>query len=205
MASIIVSFLSIISILLVAASLFMDKQTELFQLAIYYDWAFCLVFIIDFLIQLIKADNKKRYLINEGGIVDLIGSVPIILEIRFLRFFRVFRIFRAFKSYKTVRMFLMGNRQNAVYSVIFMVITFVIIATSFAVLQLEQEVGNIQTAQDTVWWAFIKITTVGYGDYYPVTSEGKFFASILIFNGFIAFGTIISFINTTLNNLGKSA
>jgi voltage-gated potassium channel len=91
-----------------------------------------------------------------------------------------------------------------VYATIFIVISFIIVSTSFAVLYLEQETGNIQTAQDTIWWAFITVTTVGYGDYYPVTSQGKFFASILIFNGFVAFGTIISYINTTLSNLGKN-
>jgi voltage-gated potassium channel len=196
-------FFSLISILVVIASLFMEKGSELFQLAVYYDWAFCTVFILDFLVQFIKAKSKKEYLVNKGGLIDLVGSVPIIMEIRFLRFFRIFRVFRAFKSYKIARDFIRVNRQNAIYTAVFIVITFFIIATSFAVLYLEQDAGNIQTAQDTIWWTFITVTTVGYGDYYPITAGGKFFASILIFNGFIAFGTLISFINTTFSNLGK--
>ena len=203
MMPVIVSFFSLISIMVVIASLFMEKGSELFQLAVYYDWAFCTVFILDFLVQFIKAKSKKEYLVNKGGLIDLVGSVPIIMEIRFLRFFRIFRVFRFFKSYQTIKVFLMTNRQSAIYAAIFIIISFVIIATSFMVLYLEQNVGNIQTAQDTVWWAFITVTTVGYGDYYPITTGGKFFASILIFNGFIAFGTLISFINTTFSNLGK--
>ncbi|MCC5923243.1 MAG: two pore domain potassium channel family protein [Crocinitomicaceae bacterium] len=195
---IIISFFSIISIILVIASFFMDKNSEVFQLAVYYDWAFCILFIFDFFIRLIKADNLKKYLLKDGGLLDLAGSVPVIMEVRLLRFFRLFRLFRALKSYRLTRLFFLSSPHNAIYAAIFIVITFVIISTSFAVLYLEQATGNIKTAEDTIWWAFITVTTVGYGDYYPITSQGKFFASILIFNGFIAFGTLISFINTSL-------
>jgi voltage-gated potassium channel len=181
----------------------MEESSELYTLATYYDWVFCLVFFIDFLIHLLTTKDKRGYLLREGGLFDLLGSVPVIMEIRYLRFFRVFRLLRALKSYQEIRLFVLSNLQNAVYATIFIVISFIIVSTSFAVLYLEQETGNIQTAQDTIWWAFITVTTVGYGDYYPVTSQGKFFASILIFNGFVAFGTIISYINTTLSNLGK--
>jgi voltage-gated potassium channel len=200
---IIISFFSVISILLVGFSFFLDEKSELYVLAHYYDLAFCLIFFGDFLIHFFTAKNKTKYFFREGGLLDLLGSIPVISELRFLRIFRVFRLVRAIRSYHEIRIFLISNLQNAVYASIFIVITFVIIATSFAVLHLEHEVGNIKTAQDTVWWAFITVTTVGYGDYYPITSEGKFFASILIFNGFVAFGTIISFINTTLSSLGK--
>jgi voltage-gated potassium channel len=200
---IVISFFSVISIFLVGFSFIMDETSELYVLAHYYDLAFCLIFFVDFLIHLLTKKDKRVFLFREGGLFDLLGSIPVIMEIRFLRAFRVFRLLRALKSYREIRLFVLSNLQNAVYASIFIVITFVIISTSFAVLHLEHEVGNIKTAQDTIWWAFITVTTVGYGDYYPITSEGKFFASILIFNGFVAFGTIISFINTTLSGLGK--
>lgn len=189
--------------LLVGFSFMLDSTSELHILAHYYDSAFCVIFLFDFVVQLISTKDKKRYFIHKGGILDLLGSIPVIAEIRFLRLFRVFRLVRAFRSYREIRLFLLSNLQQAVYASIFIIITFVIITTSFVVLYLEQDLGNIKTAEDTVWWAFITVTTVGYGDYYPVTSEGKFFASILIFNGFVAFGTIISFINTQLTNLGQ--
>jgi voltage-gated potassium channel len=80
-------------------------------------------------------------------------------------------------------------------------ITFIIVSTSFLVLYLEKGVGNIQTAEDTLWWAYITVTTVGYGDYYPVTIPGKGVASVLIFTGFIAFGTIISYVNDRLSKI----
>lgn len=54
--------------------------------------------------------------------------------------------------------------------------------------------GNITTAEDALWWSFITITTVGYGDFYPVTNIGKLIAFILIVCGIATFGTTISYI-----------
>jgi hypothetical protein len=69
------------------------------------------------------------------------------------------------------------------------------------VLYLEKDVGNIKTAEDALWWSYITITTVGYGDFYPVTNLGKLSASILILNGIAIFGAIISYINERVNTI----
>lgn len=199
---IIISFFSIISVMVVVLSFNIEKDSELYRLAYFYDFAFCLVFFSDFLFQISQAKSKKEYFFKQGGIFDLLSSVPVLFEIRMLRLFRLFRLIRGARSYHEVRMFMMSNIQNMVYTIIFLVITSVIISTSFFVLYFEQDTGNINTAKDTIWWAFITVTTVGYGDYYPITDGGKIAAAILIFNGFIAFGTIISFINTKLSDLG---
>ena len=66
---------------------------------------------------------------------------------------------------------------------------------SVAILQFENGTeANIQTADDAVWWAFATITTVGYGDRYPTTGEGRLVAVLLMSAGFGLFGTFSAFL-----------
>lgn len=91
--------------------------------------------------------------------------------------------------------FVKVNKAASLYGfVVFVVFTSLILSTT-AVLFFEKDVGNITTAEEALWWSFITITTVGYGDFYPVTLIGKLITSFLIVCGIISFGTVISFIN----------
>lgn len=70
-----------------------------------------------------------------------------------------------------------------------------IIFSSIIILQVEKAPGsNIFTAGDALWWAFVTITTVGYGDLYPVTLEGRLVAVILMTTGVGLFGTFTAFV-----------
>lgn len=129
------------------------------------------------------------------GWLDLLSSIPVIHELRFARAFRVFRVFRIFKSYKILVNFLKSNKKESFYGFSVMFIILSIITSSFLVLYFEHESGNITTAEETLWWSFVTITTVGYGDLYPVTTIGRIFASILIITGIFGFGAVISYLN----------
>ncbi|HUP59660.1 MAG TPA: potassium channel family protein [Thermoanaerobaculia bacterium] len=66
-----------------------------------------------------------------------------------------------------------------------------IVGTSAAILRFEDlPDSNIRTADDAVWWAFTTITTVGYGDRYPLSGEGRFIAAILMTAGVGLFGAL---------------
>ena len=74
-------------------------------------------------------------------------------------------------------------------------LSLLIVFCSVAVLHFEVDRdSNIKTAEDAIWWAFATITTVGYGDRYPVTSEGRFAAAILMTAGVGLFGTFSGFL-----------
>lgn len=99
--------------------------------------------------------------------------------------------------------FIITNKKASLYGLIVFISTMILILSSTMVLYLEQEVGNIKTAEDALWWSYITITTVGYGDYYPVTNPGKLAASILILNGIAIFGAIVSYITDKVNTVKK--
>jgi len=66
-----------------------------------------------------------------------------------------------------------------------------IAVSSISILHFESAVdGNIKTAEDAVWWSVVTITTVGYGDKYPITTEGRILATILMTAGIGLFGAI---------------
>jgi len=194
----VIGVFSLFSIGLLVISFFVEHPSELYRLLNYFDFAFCGLFLYDFFVELYKSDNRSKYFFTYGWL-DLLSSIPVIHEFRFVRIFRVFRIVRLIKSYNQFRLFIKYEQKSTIYALILILITFIIITTSFLVLYLEKDIGNITTAENTLWWAYITVTTVGYGDYFPVTLGGKAVASILIFTGFIAFGTVISFVNDKLS------
>jgi voltage-gated potassium channel len=70
-----------------------------------------------------------------------------------------------------------------------------IIFSSIAILQVETDPNsNIKNAEDAIWWSFVTITTVGYGDKFPVTTEGRIIAAFLMTVGVGLFGTFTGFV-----------
>lgn len=191
---------SIFSIGLLTYSFFLSYESQVYRLITYYDFALCLYFLYDFLKQIFSEKNKWRYFYTVGWL-DLISSIPVITEFRVLRFIRVIRVIKIIRSIRTLIRFISQNKKESLFGFIVFLVVVSIVITSTAVLYFEKDVGNITTAEDTLWWTFITITTVGYGDYYPVTGFGKLAASFLIATGIGFFGAVISFVTDKVNSI----
>lgn len=194
---------SLFSIVILAVSLFLPLNSEINRLLLYFDFVLCLFFIYDFFKQLYQAEHKWKYLYTNGWL-DLLSSIPIITETRLFRFFRIVRIFRIIKSigsFKAIVNFIKDEVKESIFGLlIFIQITGIFIIT-LLVLYIEKDAGNIKTAEDALWWTFVTITTVGYGDHYPVTNIGRFLAVILTILGIVSFGALISYINSLFRRL----
>jgi voltage-gated potassium channel len=173
---------------------FIPSDSEIYQLISYFDFILCFVFLLDFITQFFKAKNKWKYFYTVGWL-DLLSSIPIVYEFRFIRLFRVFRVLRIIKSTRLLIAFIRRNKATSLYGFIVFTAFVTLVITTTAILYIEKDVGNIKTAEDALWWSFITITTVGYGDFYPVTGLGKLLASLLIFCGIASFGAVISYVN----------
>lgn len=186
--NIVIMLLSIFSILLLSVTFFIPSDSEVYRLITYFDFILCGIFLVDFFRQLYEAEDKWRYFYTVGWL-DLASSIPVVSELRYVRIFRIFRIFRIIKSIKLLVTFIRQNQASSLYGfVVFVAFTTLVLATT-AVLYVEQHVGNITTAEDALWWSFVTITTVGYGDFYPVTNIGKLISFVLIVCGIASFGT----------------
>jgi voltage-gated potassium channel len=147
---------------------------------------------LDFLRSLSRAPDKLRYL-DTWGWLDLAASIPAVHALRLGRLGRVVRILRVLRVIKAGRVLveaLSTRRRESPGWAALLVSILVVFTAAIAMLQLEREVGNIQSAEDALWWALTTITTVGYGDRYPVTTEGRMVAVGLMAVGVGLIGTL---------------
>ena len=189
-------FLSIYVLIVLVFESFFRLPAETQKLLDYIDIFVCLFFFSDFTTGFIKANNKLSYM--KWGWIDLVSSIPMVGVFRAGRVFRLIRLLRIVRAFKNIHQFLDYIFRNKAKGTLTMVGVFafmLIIFSSIAILQVEDNPqSNIKTAEDAIWWSYVTITTVGYGDKFPVTMEGRMIASILMLAGISLFGTFTAYI-----------
>lgn len=156
----------------------------------------CLVFIGDFIFNVLTAGNKLRYL--KWGWIDLLSSIPNVQILRWgraARVIRILRILRGVRSTKLILKILFANRSKGTFASVAMISFVLVVFSSIAILDCETlPESNIKTASDALWWSFVTITTVGYGDFYPTTMLGRIIAAALMTAGVGLFGTFTAYV-----------
>jgi len=180
--------ISVIALGVLAADGFIDADSEVGRVLHYADLLLCALFFADFLHCFAKAENKKRYMLTWGWL-DLISSIPAVGPLRWGRAVRLVRVLRVLRGIRSVRIFvrliLERRRQSAGLAALLATIL-VVGVSSILILKLEDAAGaeaNLHTAEDAIWWSVVTMTTVGYGDHYPVTAGGRVVAALVIFAG----------------------
>lgn len=190
--------LSVISITLQSFDDLAEKYNTLFSI---FETVTVFVFTVEYLLRIWTADilfpNEKhpriRYLISFMAIIDLLAILPFYLpffsaDLRFLRMIRLFRLFRLLRVFKFGRYFdafqtiIQVIRESASQLVISIVLCmFVMLFSAIVMYTVENPVQPDQFPNviASLWWAICTLTTVGYGDVYPVTAIGRFFAAVI--------------------------
>jgi len=159
------------------------------------DGVVTLIFLIDFAQRLLGAPNRRRYFLRERGFLDLLGSLPYLKVFRIFRVLRVLRLLRTYGLRALLRWFLDHRAQGALYVVLTLAIV-VLECSALVILPLEDRSAdaNITTGGDALWWVITTMTTVGYGDEYPVTTGGRFVGVLVMVIGVALFGTLSGFL-----------
>jgi voltage-gated potassium channel len=188
--------LSIYVLLALLAETFFALETEIVMILDIADFAICLIFLFDFAVRFHKAESKLNFM--RWGWIDLISSIPLIGFLRVGRAFRIFRVvrlMRAMRSLKNVSKFIFKNRAKGTLTTVSVLTILLVITSSISILQFEIDPNsNIKTAEDALWWSYTTITTVGYGDKFPVTTEGRILAAVLMTAGVGLFGTFTAYV-----------
>lgn len=179
----------------------------------YIDNVICIFFLIEFCIRFGKAEKKMKFM--RWGWIDLISCIPMVDFLRtgrLLRLIRLLRVIRAFRTTKNVVDHVFANKVQGAFTSVSIIAILLVIFSAIGILQVEKDPNsNIKTAEDAIWWAYVTITTVGYGDKFPVTTEGRIIAAVLMTAGVGLFGTFTAFVaswfvadNTQQNSESKN-
>jgi voltage-gated potassium channel len=172
----------------------------------YADYVVCAIFFADFLVSLYRDKNRWQYL-GTWGWLDLLSSIPMIDVARWGRIARVVRVFRVLRGLRATKLLagmVVKRRAENTFLAASLVALLLLIFCSVAILHFESgPESNIRTPDDALWWAFATITTVGYGDRFPVTGEGRVVATILMAAGVGLFGTFSGFLAAWFLGAGK--
>ena len=194
--NIIVFFLSVYVIIALIVDTFFPLSQEIHVLLRDIDYVICVIFFIDFLHLLFTAKNKLHYL--RWGWIDLLSSIPISFfpAGRIFRVFQLVRVLRAIRSIKFLSHYFLKNKINSAFTSAAILAFLMIVFCAIAILKFEKDAkgSTITTAEDALWWAYVTITTVGYGDKVPVTTEGRIISAALMSVGVGLFGTFTAYV-----------
>ncbi len=191
-----IGFLSILSILNVAM-IYLADDPNLDTVIYALNGLFSVIFLGDFTYRLFTADSKSRYFLREFGWADLFASLPF-PQAKVLRIFRLIRVSRLLRGYGIkgiVRSLVKDRAGSALFTLLLMGIL-VLEFGSLWILHLEQYApdANITSASDALWYVIVTISTVGYGDQFPVTNNGRIVGSLIIVIGVGIFGTFTGYL-----------
>src|SRR5829696_508740 len=190
-----IGLLAVISLFNLAVSV-LPFSPALKEIAKIVDIPLTLIFLLDFTSRLLRSTPKRAYFIDQRGWLDLLCSLPSFF--RLFRIFRLVRVTRLLGEYgirNIARSFIKHRADNALIVVLFLVLLVLEFGSMFVTFFEQQDPNaNIKTGGDAVWWAFVSITTVGYGDQFPVTMGGRTMAVFVLATGVGLFGVLSGYL-----------
>lgn len=151
------------------------------------------IFTAEYIVRLVVADNKTQFATSFFGVIDLLAILPFFLsfgvDLRSIRAFRLLRLFRMFKliRYSNAiqrfhRAFLIAREEL----VLFLFVTIILLylaAVGIYHFEHDAQPEIFKSVFHSLWWAVATLTTVGYGDVYPITTGGRIFTFFILLIG----------------------
>lgn len=170
-----------------------DNSTQTKSILHVLEFVSVIIFSIEYILRIYVADNKFKYIFSFYGIIDLIAILPFYLhfaiDLRALRAFRIFRVFRALKLIRynrAIHRFHIAAKIVKEEMILFFIVSAILIYLSAAGIYFfenEAQPELFKSIFHSLWWAIVTLTTVGYGDVYPITVGGKIFTFFVLMVG----------------------
>ncbi|MBU1221670.1 ion transporter [Myxococcota bacterium] len=152
-----------------------------------------IIFTIEYLLRLWVAENKLKFIFSFYGIIDLLAILPFYIakgidlrSIRIVRLFRLFRMFKVLRYSRAIHRISRAFKSIKEELILFIVSTgFLLYLSSVGIYYFESGVQpkQFKSIFHCLWWSVVTLTTVGYGDAFPITTGGKIFTSIIAMIG----------------------
>ena len=174
------------------------------------EWFFTLLFTVEYVMRIVSAPRPKRYIFSFYGVVDLLAILPtyiialpffaggpsvqrlaVIRALRLLRAFRIFKLAHMLSEATALRGAMWAARAKVAVFLSFVLIAVVIVGSAMHLIEggrVDANRNPIETGFDSVpesmYWAIVTMTTVGYGDVSPITPLGKLLAACMMVLGY---------------------
>lgn len=170
-----------------------DNSKETKALLSIFEYICVIIFSIEYVFRIYVAENRLKYIFSFYGLIDLLSILPFYLTSTIdLRAFRIFRIFRIFRAFKLIRYNKALRRFSIAFTIIkeevilFFMVTLILVflsASGIYFFENEAQPEVFSSLFSSLWWAIVTLTTVGYGDVYPITVGGKVFTFFILILG----------------------
>jgi len=209
-----IQFLIITSIVTFSIETLPDLSAQLIRALNLIEISCVVIFTIEYIGRIAFSKKGLKYIYSFYGIIDLVAVLPFYISlgidlrsIRILRLLRLIRILKLPKFNKAIKILTKSFKTiKAELSVVIMFALVFIFLSSVGIYFFENDAQpeNFKSIFHSIWWAIATLTTVGYGDVYPITLGGKIFSSFIILIGIgivaIPTGLIASSINQNIKN-----
>ncbi len=180
-----------------SVALLFEQLTDQRQVILIVNRGISVFLFLDFVGRIWRASDKRHFLLTLNGWLYLLGSLPI-------PFFAAFRLLQMGLMVRTLRRtdyadmgkVVVKRRAQSTLLVVLLAAILVLELGGLLILRVEQgtEAANIKTASDALWWGIVTVATVGYGDRYPVSNQGRLVGVFMIVAGVALFSAITSFL-----------
>lgn len=186
--------LSIVAVINISVLLVMHLPEDVRHYLLIMDTFICVVFLLHFFYNLKQSRDRSSYVKEHW--LDFVASIPAVEVFRLARFLQVLRVIRLIKHSRHLLLTTLKDRIQTTLATMMVVLVILIGASGLSIYLIEFDLpdANIRTAEDAIWWSLVTISTVGYGDYYPVSTAGRVVSILLILSGVSLFGVISGYI-----------
>jgi voltage-gated potassium channel len=211
-----IQFLVILSLISFSVETLPGLSEQTKKILSYFEIVTVLIFTIEYISRILVARKKMSYVLSFYGITDLIAIVPFYLSlgidlrsIRILRLLRLFRIFKILRFHIAIERFCYAFKLIRAELLLFSVLSIILIyVSSVGIYFFENpaQPDHFSSIIHCLWWSIVTLTSVGYGDIYPITVGGRIFTSFIVIIGIgiiaVPTGLLASALTKTDNNNG---
>ena len=167
-----------------------DEWIHLLFLA---DVTLSVIFVIEYVLRIFTAENKRAYVTSFYGLIDLVALLPLLMHaaaslrvLRLLRVLRVLRLLKVTRYTNAIDRYKLALKSVVAEATLFSSVAAIfIISFAFLIYEVEHKSQPelYRNIFDSIWWAVISLTSVGYGDVYPVTAAGRMLTLAMVLTG----------------------
>ncbi len=171
-----------------------EKYRQFFKIS---EWSITVVFTLEYILRIWLVNKKSSYIFSFYGLIDFFSVIPtylgffiiggssgltIIRSLRLLRIFRIFKLSRYVSESQALVKALLSSRHKIGIFFFFVIMTVIILGTIMYIVESKE--SGFTSIPQSIYWAVVTLTTVGYGDIAPATALGKFIASVVMILGY---------------------